>query len=31
MESPIGTMLACATDKGICLLEFTDRKMLETN
>ncbi|MGO1786032.1 MAG: bifunctional transcriptional activator/DNA repair enzyme AdaA [Sphingobacterium sp.] len=30
MESPIGTMLACATDKGICLLEFTDRKMLET-
>lgn len=23
-------MMACATDKGICLLEFTDRKMLET-
>jgi AraC family transcriptional regulator of adaptative response/methylated-DNA-[protein]-cysteine methyltransferase len=23
-------MYACATDKGICLLEFTDRKMLET-
>lgn len=30
IESPIGTMLACATTKGICLLEFTDRKMLET-
>ncbi len=23
-------MFACATDKGICLLEFTDRIMLET-
>ena len=23
-------MFVCATDKGICLLEFTDRKMLET-
>lgn len=30
METPLGTMLACATDQGICLLEFTDRKMLET-
>lgn len=30
IETPLGTMLACATDKGICLLEFTDRKMLET-
>ena len=23
-------MFACATDKGLCLLEFTDRRMLET-
>lgn len=30
LETPLGTMIACATDKGICLLEFTDRKMLET-
>ncbi|MCI0706957.1 MAG: methylated-DNA--[protein]-cysteine S-methyltransferase, partial [Ignavibacteriae bacterium] len=30
LETPLGTMLACATEKGICLLEFTDRKMLET-
>lgn len=30
IETPIGTMLACATTQGICLLEFTDRKMLET-
>jgi AraC family transcriptional regulator of adaptative response/methylated-DNA-[protein]-cysteine methyltransferase len=30
IETPIGTMIACATDVGICLLEFTDRKMLET-
>jgi AraC family transcriptional regulator of adaptative response/methylated-DNA-[protein]-cysteine methyltransferase len=30
IETPLGTMLACATDQGICLLEFTDRKMLET-
>jgi AraC family transcriptional regulator of adaptative response/methylated-DNA-[protein]-cysteine methyltransferase len=30
IETPLGTMIACATDKGICLLEFTDRKMLET-
>jgi len=28
--TPIGPMFACATDEGICLLEFTDRKMLET-
>jgi len=26
----IGAMFACATDKGLCLLEFTDRRMLET-
>lgn len=30
IETPLGTMYACATIKGICLLEFTDRKMLET-
>lgn len=30
IETPLGTMLACATNHGICLLEFTDRKMLET-
>jgi len=30
LETPLGPMYACATDKGICLLEFTDRKMLET-
>ncbi len=30
IETPIGTMYACAVDEGICLLEFTDRKMLET-
>jgi AraC family transcriptional regulator of adaptative response/methylated-DNA-[protein]-cysteine methyltransferase len=30
IETPLGTMLVCATNQGICLLEFTDRKMLET-
>ncbi|WP_143305413.1 bifunctional transcriptional activator/DNA repair enzyme AdaA [Chitinophaga vietnamensis] len=30
LETPLGTMIACAVDEGICLLEFTDRKMLET-
>ena len=29
METPIGTMFAYAVDQGICLLEFTDRKMLD--
>ena len=29
MESPLGPLVAGATDKGICLLEFTDRRMLE--
>ena len=28
--SPIGPMVACASKKGLCLLEFTDRRMLET-
>ncbi len=26
----IGPMFACASNKGLCLLEFTDRRMLET-
>ncbi len=28
--TPVGPMFSCATDQGICLLDFTDRKMLET-
>ena len=28
--TPIGPMFVCSTEKGICLLEFTDRRMLET-
>lgn len=28
--TPLGPMLAGATDNGICLLEFVDRRMLET-
>ncbi len=30
LTTPIGPMFICATDNGICLLEFTNRKMLET-
>jgi AraC family transcriptional regulator, regulatory protein of adaptative response / methylated-DNA-[protein]-cysteine methyltransferase len=30
LETPLGPMFACASQQGICLLEFTDRKMLET-
>ena len=30
ITTPLGPMVAGATDKGICLLEFADRKMLET-
>ena len=30
IETPIGTMYAAANAEGICMLEFTDRKMLET-
>lgn len=26
IETPLGTMIACSTEHGICLLEFTDRK-----
>lgn len=28
--SPLGPMFACATAQGVCLLEFSNRKMLET-
>lgn len=28
--TPLGPMLAGATESGVCLLEFTDRRMLET-
>ena len=30
LETELGPMLAAATEEGICLLEFTDRRMLET-
>ncbi|MFS4446905.1 bifunctional transcriptional activator/DNA repair enzyme AdaA [Maribacter sp. 2307UL18-2] len=30
LTTPIGPMFICATDIGICLLEFVDRRMLET-
>ena len=30
MRSPLGPLVAGATDEGVCLLEFTDRRMLET-
>jgi len=30
LETPLGNMLACATDKGICLLEFIDRRAFVT-
>ena len=29
IETPLGPMVAGATDAGLCLLEFTDRRMLE--
>ena len=29
LRSPLGPLVAGATSKGICLLEFTDRRMLE--
>jgi AraC family transcriptional regulator of adaptative response/methylated-DNA-[protein]-cysteine methyltransferase len=31
LATPLGRMIAAATDAGICLLEFTDRRMLEHN
>ncbi len=30
ITTPLGPMFVCATDEGLCMLEFTDRKMLET-
>jgi AraC family transcriptional regulator of adaptative response/methylated-DNA-[protein]-cysteine methyltransferase len=30
LESPLGPLVAAASNHGICLLEFTDRRMLET-
>ncbi|WP_210463284.1 bifunctional transcriptional activator/DNA repair enzyme AdaA [Rufibacter roseolus] len=30
LTTPLGPMYACATAEGVCLLEFTDRRMLET-
>ena len=30
MESPLGPLVAGVTDRGVCLLEFSDRRMLET-
>ncbi len=30
METPLGPMLAGASEQGICLLEFVDRRMIET-
>jgi hypothetical protein len=30
IETPLGVMIAGATDEGVCLLEFSDRKMLAT-
>jgi AraC family transcriptional regulator of adaptative response/methylated-DNA-[protein]-cysteine methyltransferase len=30
IESPVGPLVAAATDAGICLLEFSDRRKLET-
>lgn len=30
ITTPIGPMFACVTQEGVCLLEFTDRRMLET-
>ena len=30
LATPLGSMVAGATDRGICLLEFADRRMLET-
>jgi AraC family transcriptional regulator of adaptative response/methylated-DNA-[protein]-cysteine methyltransferase len=29
LESPLGPLLAAANDEGVCLLEFTERRMLE--
>ena len=29
IETPLGPMIVCGNSDGVCLLEFTDRKMLE--
>ncbi|SIQ91190.1 O-6-methylguanine DNA methyltransferase [Chryseobacterium sp. RU37D] len=29
IQTPLGEMIACAVDEGICLLEFTDRKNIQ--
>jgi len=29
-DTPLGKMLACATDKGVCMLEFIDRRAFVT-
>lgn len=29
IETPLGTMFACAVEEGICMLEFTDRKNMD--
>lgn len=30
ITTPLGPMFVCATENGVCLLEFVDRRMLET-
>src|SRR6185503_14315982 len=30
IDSPVGVLVAGATDRGLCLLEFRDREILET-
>lgn len=30
IPTPLGAMFACASDKGVCLLEFTDREALQS-
>jgi len=30
IETPLGTMIACSDENGICMLEFSDRKALPT-
>jgi AraC family transcriptional regulator of adaptative response/methylated-DNA-[protein]-cysteine methyltransferase len=30
LSTPLGPMIACATEQGVCLGEFADRRMLET-
>ena len=29
IDSPVGPLVACATDDGVCLLEFADRRALQ--